>query len=266
MKRGTIHLVIAANLLAILLLAVVAPQSMISPGKLTDAHAELTSDCFACHRPLFGSRPEKCVECHAVAKIGIETTSGLPIATERKSVAFHRELIEEDCVACHSEHRGVRPLRPIRHFSHDLVRAATREQCDGCHRKPGDALHRRIEDNCGECHTPDRWTPATFDHDPYFRFDRDHTTDCITCHVDNDYGSYTCYGCHEHSRAKIREEHLEEGIYDYENCAECHRSGDEDEAKRRMRRGERRPGDADRGSRRRSHDEDEDEDEEHERD
>ena len=44
--------------------------------------------------------------------------------------------------------------------------------------------------------------------------------------------NYTCYGCHEHSRSKIREEHLEEGIRDYENCVECHRSGDEDEAKR----------------------------------
>ena len=51
-----------------------------------------------------------------------------------------------------------------------------------------------------------------------------------TCHIDNDYSNYTCYGCHEHSRSKIREEHVEEGIYDYENCVECHRSGDEDEA------------------------------------
>ena len=25
---------------------------------------------------------------------------------------------------------------------------------------------------------------------------------------------------------------VEEGIYDYENCVECHRSGDEDEAER----------------------------------
>lgn len=48
--------------------------------------------------------------------------------------------------------------------------------------------------------------------------------------MNNDYSSYTCYGCHEHSRSKIREEHVEEGIYDYENCVECHRSGDEDEA------------------------------------
>ncbi len=73
--------------------------------------------------------------------------------------------------------------------------------------------------------------PATFDHEKYFRFDRHHNNECATCHVNNDYGNYTCYGCHEHSRSKVREEHVEEGIYNYENCVECHKNGDEDEAK-----------------------------------
>ena len=74
--------------------------------------------------------------------------------------------------------------------------------------------------------------PTTFEHEKYFRFDRDHNTECVTCHINNDYANYTCYGCHEHSRSKIREEHVEveEGIRDYENCTECYRS--EDEAKR----------------------------------
>ncbi|MGB5638920.1 MAG: class III cytochrome C family protein, partial [Sedimenticolaceae bacterium] len=36
----------------------------------------------------------------------------------------------------------------------------------------------------------------------------------------------------EHSRSKIREEHVEEGISQYESCVDCHRSGDEDEAER----------------------------------
>ena len=46
-----------------------------------------------------------------------------------------------------------------------------------------------------------------------------------------DYRTYTCYGCHEHSRSKIREKHVEEGITDYENCIECHRHGEADEGK-----------------------------------
>lgn len=46
---------------------------------------------------------------------------------------------------------------------------------------------------------------------------------CETCHKNNDYSLYTCYGCHEHSQAKIRAEHVEEGIQNFENCVECHR-------------------------------------------
>jgi hypothetical protein len=78
--------------------------------------------------------------------------------------------------------------------------------------------------------------------------------------VDNDYTRYTCYGCHEHSRSKIREEHLEEGIYQYENCVECHRSGDAEEG----REGTREGGGQDRGEGQGPSSEEEDgEDEDH---
>ena len=103
--------------------------------------------------------------------------------------------------------------------------------------------------NCSSCHTQQGWTPATFDHDKYFRFDREHTTECTTCHINDDYSNYTCYGCHEHSCSKIREEHVEEGIFDYENCSECHRSGDEDEAEYLWKRKRMEQGKPDRGAR-----------------
>jgi len=243
MKSKTLIRIVALNLAALLLLALFLPHLMVSPGGLMDAHAELAADCFACHTPFIGSRPEKCIACHKVAEIGIKTTQGRVIAREQKNVAFHQELIENDCVACHSDHKGVQPFRPIGRFSHQLLDPAKAQQCAGCHASPGDALHRKIEGDCGTCHTGERWTPATFDHDEHFRFDRPHTTECATCHRSNDYASYTCYGCHEHSRSKIRAEHREEGIYDYERCVECHRSGDEDEAEyiwrsKRMRQGE----------------------------
>jgi len=231
MKNKTVILIVLANLTALVLLAIFTPHLMIVPGKLIDAHAELATDCFACHTPFFGSTPAKCTQCHKVAEIGIMTTKGLSIAKEKKNVAFHQKLIEEDCVSCHSDHKGVQAFRPIGQFSHQLLEPALEKQCDGCHGNPGDTLHQKITGNCGQCHIQERWLPATFDHDQYFRFDKHHTTNCKTCHVDDDYGAYTCYGCHEHSRSKIREEHVEEGIYDYENCVDCHRSGDEDEAK-----------------------------------
>ncbi len=232
MNSKTYIVIVVVNLAILVLLAIFYPQLMISPGKPIDAHADLATDCFACHSSFIGSPPEKCIACHKVEEIGKITTKGLPIEKEKKNVAFHQKLIEDDCVSCHSDHKGVQPFRPIRHFSHNLLESTLLKQCDSCHSKPVDDLHRKVKGNCSQCHTQDSWIPATFEHEKYFRFDKDHDTDCVTCHINNDYANYSCYGCHEHSRSKIREEHVEEGIRDYEKCTECHRSGDEDEAKR----------------------------------
>ncbi len=240
MKYKNLLLIVALNLVLLLGLALFAPEQMITPGRTMQAHEEIAGDCFACHTPFLGSTPDKCQACHKVEAIGLKTTRGVAIGDEKKNVAFHQQLIEEDCVACHSDHNGVMAFRPISRFSHELVEVAVRERCDGCHANPDDNLHRKIAGNCSQCHTIEAWKPASFDHDDAFRFDRHHDTDCVTCHQESDYGRYTCYGCHEHSRSNIREEHYEEGIYDYENCVECHRSGDEDEAKYHWRaRGER---------------------------
>ena len=231
MKNKSIILIVAVNLVVVVLLVVFLPHLMVSPGKPIDAHAELATDCFACHTTFVGCTPKKCIACHKVDEIGIKTTKGLPIAKEKKNVSFHQKLIKTDCVSCHSDHKGVKPFRPISHFSHNLLEPTLQKQCENCHSNPGDSLHMKFDVKCAQCHSQEAWIPATFDHEKYFRFDRHHNTECATCHVSNDYVTYTCYGCHEHSRSEIREEHVEEGIYDYENCVECHRSGDEDEAK-----------------------------------
>lgn len=232
MKNNTILLIVAINLSVLLILTILYPHLMISPGKPIEAHAELETDCFACHTVFVGSPATKCIACHKVEEIGIKTTKGMPIKKEEKNVNFHQKLIEQDCVTCHSDHKGVKAFRPIGLFSHDLLEPSLQKQCNSCHDKPLDDLHSQIDATCGQCHGQDNWIPATFDHDQYFRFDEDHETECTTCHIKNDYKKYTCYGCHEHSESNIREEHTEEGIRDYENCTDCHRSGDEDEAKR----------------------------------
>ncbi|WP_456379882.1 cytochrome c3 family protein [Thiolapillus sp.] len=232
MKSKTITIIVGLNLAALIVLAILYPEFMIAPGKTIDAHAEFSDDCFACHTPFIGSTPDKCIACHKVADIGIRTTTGLAIDKEKKSVAFHQKLREDDCVACHSDHKGVQAYRPIGQFSHTLLYPEMARECSSCHASPDDSLHRKTKGECSSCHDAESWVPATFDHDQYFVFDRDHDTECATCHINDNYSTYTCYGCHEHSRSKIRGEHVEEGIYEYENCVECHRSADEDEAER----------------------------------
>lgn len=232
MNRKTIVYTITLLLGIVMLLVFLKPQTMISPGRLVDGHVEFGEDCFACHTLFRGSTAEKCITCHKVAEIGIKTTKGMDITGEDKNVAFHQKLLENECTACHSDHQGVMIFRPVRLFSHRLLKSDIQNKCDDCHIGPDDTLHRKIKGNCGQCHTSESWKPASFEHDKYFRLDRDHDAKCSVCHVDDNYSRYTCYGCHEHSRSGVRHEHREEGIFDFESCVECHRSADEDEAER----------------------------------
>ena len=237
MKRGWLVALISANLLVLLILVFAYPHLMVSPGALLPGHAELVTDCFACHSPWRGADSDRCVSCHALPDIGLRTTKGVPLPQRSLKTSFHQELIEQDCMACHSDHQGPRlTQRSRKPFSHLLLRATVREQCESCHRAPTDSLHRQITGNCKQCHSQERWKPATFDHAKLFVLDRDHDTTCVTCHTNNDYSRYTCYGCHEHQPDKVRAEHLDEGIRDFENCVECHRSAAEEPKKKGARR------------------------------
>ena len=275
MKRRGGLIVIVLNLVALVALVFVYPHLMVSPGPLVKGHAELATDCFACHAPWRGAASSRCVECHALAEIGLRTTKGAPIAKATIQASFHQDLIDQSCTTCHSDHRGPRlTQRSRKPFSHELLRVAVRERCaschaapqdpvhrdisgscgqchrtdawkpaqfdhallakavldrcEGCHKAPTDSLHRQVEGNCQSCHETDAWKPATFDHARFFVLDRDHDVNCDTCHVGGDFTRYNCYGCHEHGLEKVRTEHLEEGIHDFENCVECHRSAQEE--------------------------------------
>jgi hypothetical protein len=269
-KRGRLIWVIGANLVGLVTIAFIYPHLMVSPGALVEEHAYLATDCFACHAPWRGASSQRCVSCHGLPDIGLRTTKGAALPQSGVKTAFHQELIEQDCMACHSDHAGPkltqRSRKPFSHallrievqqrcvacharpadrihkdltigcaqchsaqrwkpatFDHALLTKAQQAGCDGCHKAPADALHRQLRGNCAQCHTQDRWKPATFDHAKSFVLDRDHDTKCETCHINSDYSRYTCYGCHEHTPAKVREEHAEEGIQNFEDCAECHR-------------------------------------------
>lgn len=273
MNRRWLLLVIGFDLLVLLGLAFVYPNLMISPGPLTPAHAALANDCFACHAPLRGAATDRCVACHAVTDIGRLTTTGIPIPPKAGRLPFHQALVRLDCMACHTEHAGVKLTQPphpvfthalldssIRRrcaschappdnplhrqvgndcvqchapehwkpaaFKHSMLAVDMQQQCAACHAPPKDALHRQISGNCQQCHGTTQWKPATFDHARYFPLVGEHNAPCATCHVGGNFSRYTCYGCHEHTPAKIQAEHREEGIRDTTDCVKCHRRGD----------------------------------------
>lgn len=227
-----VRVVLAANLAAVTVLVIAFPHLMVAPGKLIPGHKHLDANCLACHAAFAGAASDRCVACHKPSDIGRLTTAGQAIAKPRTSRPFHQNLISEECVGCHSDHAGVRRFRQQGRFNHALLRTEIRELCQDCHKAPADALHRQITGNCGQCHSQAKWAPATFDHNKYFELDRDHNDRCATCHSGSDYSRYTCYGCHEHSKESMRREHIEEGIPDFDNCVECHRSADEHDVRR----------------------------------
>lgn len=221
----TLKILLAINLMALAVLTFAYPQWMVGPGKLIAGHQQIATDCFACHTAFTGVASSKCASCHKPADIGRLTTRGVPVAKPLTSTPFHQELISQDCVACHSDHAGVTRYHQKGNFDHALLKKETSAQCQTCHKAPTDALHPKTNGNCVQCHTTQKWTPATFDHDKYFVLDRHHSASCATCHVRNQTSRYTCYGCHEHTPDNIRREHVEEGIRKFDNCVECHRSG-----------------------------------------
>jgi hypothetical protein len=219
--------VISVNLAAALALVVAYPHLMVSPGPLVAAHSELTTKCASCHTPWRGPDPARCVTCHAVADIGLRTTDGVAITRRRQTTSFHQQLVEQNCNACHSDHQG--PLRTEANrvrFSHTLLRREVGQQCETCHAAPINRVHTNITGNCAQCHSQTAWKPATLDHSALFVLDRNHSPTCVTCHTGGDYTRYSCYGCHEHTEAGIRDKHLEEGIRNFQSCTRCHRSAD----------------------------------------
>ena len=176
MKRGWLMALISANLAVLIALVFIYPHLMVSPGPVVAAHAELNTDCFACHAPLRGASTERCIACHALPDIGLRSSKGVPLVRKAKGVktSFHQELIEKNCMACHSDHQAPRlTQRSRKPFSHELLRPAVREQCDSCHVAPVDKLHSKLTGNCKQCHSQKAWKPATFDHEKSFVLDKD---------------------------------------------------------------------------------------------
>ncbi|MEO5330132.1 MAG: hypothetical protein H7829_18040 [Magnetococcus sp. THC-1_WYH] len=209
------------------------PRPMISPGSLIPGHAPLERDCFACHEPFLGTSSARCITCHKIDAIGVTNTKGVVITKKGTKTRFHHQLTNNTCTACHSDHAGVARYRTKGQFSHGALDTALAGQCSQCHQPPDDALHRSNVTQCSKCHGQGQWKPANLDHKPWFELDKDHHVPCNRCHLENNYKTYTCTDCHEHSADKIRKEHLEEGIHDYERCVRCHRNTNEEDAKRR---------------------------------
>ncbi len=148
-------------------------------GACEDCHRQIDPVYTQSHLLWVGSG---CLSCHD----GVDTygsgfshvTTGYPLTGK------HNEAL---CSACHLDART----------SDDLKN--TPRECSACHLK--DDVHEgRFGQDCGLCHTPDGWKPATFDHDrSNFPLTGAHIgVACEQCHVNGAFkGTATaCSACH----------------------------------------------------------------------
>jgi len=210
-------------------------ETLVMPGPVVAAHADIEKDCRKCHEP-FRQQAERglCLACHDEVRADIEEHLG-----------FHGRVPtanRAECRHCHTEHAGRRSdiLRLDREaFDHDetdfaLSGAHAGVACAACHprgEKPRDAPsachechaeddpHRgTLGTDCAICHDSKKWEQARFDHDQTaFRLTGTHAkTSCASCHPDRHYdGTPTaCVDCH-----RMDDEHRgRRGT----KCGDCH--------------------------------------------
>ncbi len=166
-------------------------KSQVMPGKLSAAHALLSTNCESCHTAVKGADDTKCMTCHADNKALLG----------RQPTAFHG--IIGNCSSCHIEHQGIDAnLRVMDHeklarigekvmggrhnslqfgkshlpANHPLVSERVAQlNCAGCH-STKDKHFGLMGQNCASCHAATQWTIPTFQHPSVL------SVDCAQCH------------------------------------------------------------------------------------
>jgi hypothetical protein len=214
-------LVVGPCLLAFLLVPTSTTAQIISPGRLSAPHAELSgiTNCTKCHElGTAGISDDRCLACHE------------PLATRiREGQGFHAsDSASVRCATCHRDHFG-EDFELVRFDSLSFEHNSIGYPLEGAH----------ADAECASCHTPsliaDRgvlafeWKEGGLD-----RTFLGLPTDCTSCHREDDphagqFPGTECSTCHA-------EEEWEEapgfdhggarypltGLHASLNCASCH--------------------------------------------
>jgi hypothetical protein len=156
-------------------------------------------DCFACHAEEDahdGQFGQDCAACHTP-----EDWEAVTFDHAQTAFPLEGQHAAVDCRDCHV----------------DGVYRGTPQDCFSCHAED-DAHEGQFGPDCAECHTPQDWGEATFDHaQTAFPLLGEHATvECRDCHADGVYQGtpQDCFSCHA-------EDDAHEGQFG-QDCAECH--------------------------------------------
>ncbi len=165
-------------------------------------------DCARCHDPGHGMElGARCDRCHAIADgARFERARGMAFP-EHVETGFplERRHVGIACKSCHPK-KGPKPL----------------PACNVCHRDPHAG---QLGIACDDCHRPDRFSLARFDHDRagWPLRGRHFVTPCSSCHTNQRWvGLNTdCWDCHARDAARAK---MTVGIHPFGplDCRDCH--------------------------------------------
>jgi hypothetical protein len=208
---------------------------LIMPGKVSNAHAKIESDCDKCHYSLNkGKQDALCMDCHKEVGADVKAKGG-----------YHGRIMADgkaSCVVCHTEHEGRDHsiiAWDIETFNHNMTDFALKGRhttlaCERCHKE--NKLHREasvqcfachekddrhkgaLGKDCGKCHVEDGWGKQKFNHDDTgYKLEGKHKeAPCATCHPGERYKDTPdkCVNCHQ-----LNDVHRGQMAND---CGRCH--------------------------------------------
>lgn len=162
--------------------------------------------CDTCHESTHAAFKRACDTCHPVAGGSFASARGKHLFDHRTTgFPLERRHAAQMCGSCHVKGK---PLPDTR--------------CASCHVTPHMG---QLGFQCQDCHAPDRWTLARFDHDlTMFPLRGAHfTTSCASCHTSQRWVGLTnqCWDCHALDAARAPT-NIEAHRFGRSDCGDCH--------------------------------------------
>jgi hypothetical protein len=166
--------------------------------------------CTTCHTPEHGTftvaagvSPATCETCHTPDETFADARAGF----DHRATGFPLER-RHGVVACAS--------------CHEAEEAAPVARCSSCHLDPHAG---QLGQQCEDCHRPDRWRLARFDHDTtgWALRGRHFVTPCASCHTSQRWVGLTteCWDCHAADATRAPQS-VEAHKFGRTTCGDCH--------------------------------------------
>jgi hypothetical protein len=174
------------------------------------AEAKDKAACTTCHWANHGAElGADCARCHDPAKGPFGKARGMIFDHQALGFGLERRHATLKCGACHPA-SGPKP----------------EARCGSCHKDPHSG---QLGQQCEECHQPDRFRLARFDHDKtaWPLRGKHFTTPCASCHTAQRWvGLPTdCWDCHAADAARARAVQPAKHPFGPLDCSGCHTSG-----------------------------------------